>query len=365
MANEVKIGLVGCGSVSQRGLLPHLAQEDLRGRCKLTAVCDNAPGRAEATARKFGVPQAFCDYDEFLTRADVDMLSLATPIGLHFEQAMAAVAAGKHVHLNKAMTMTVKEANHLIRAARRAHVKVAASPGQMLRPALCAMKGMIDAGAIGRPYFAINGMSFAGHEHEDFRKEGDVLTDVDPAWYYKPGGGPLLDMGVYCLHTLTGILGPARAVIGASGIGLSERTYGGRTIKVETDDMSILALDFGEKGFGIVYAGFTWGSDAGRLRLHGSEGAIEFVEGKVVVSGRNTARFPPAAADMLPANVAGAHREIPEAHVYADILHLADCIREDREPQLTAEHARHVIEIMEKGCVAARTGRRQRIATAF
>ena len=365
MTEEVKIGLVGCGSVSQRGLLPHLVQEDLAGRCRLTAVCDNVPGRAEATAGRFGVPAAFADYDEFLAEADVDMVSLATPIGVHFEQAMAAVRARKHLHLNKAMTTTCEEADRLIDEARRAGVKIVASPGQMLRPMHRVIKDLVDAGAIGRPYFAVNGMSFAGHEYEGFRQEGDVLTDVDPSWYYKPGGGPLLDMGVYCLHTLTGILGPARTVVAASGIGLPQRTYKGRKIDVETDDMTILTLDFGDKGFGIVYAGFTWGSDSGRLRLHGSEGAIEVAEGNIVVNGSNAGRFPPVPAQRLPEGVVGPHRDVPEAHVYADILHLVDCIREEREPEVTAEHARHVIEIMEKGYAAARTGQRRQIGTTF
>jgi len=365
MAQEVKIGLVGCGSVSQRGLLPHLVQDDLKGRCVLTAVCDNVPGRARASAEKFGAAQAFEDYGEFLARADVDLVALATPIGVHFEQAMAAVAAGKHVHLNKAMTTTASEADQLIEAARKAGVKIVASPGQMLRPMHRTIREWVDAGAIGRPYFAVNGMSFAGHEYEGFRRQGDVLTDVDPTWYYKPGGGPLLDMGVYCLHTLTGILGPATAVVGASGIGLPEREYRGRSITVEMDDMTILTIDFAEKGFGIVYAGFTWGSDAGRLRLHGSEGAIEVAEGAVTLNGRNREAFPPVPADRSPEIVVGPHRDLPEAHVYADILHLVDCIREGSEPEVTAEHARHVIEIMEKGYLAAETGRRQDILSTF
>ncbi len=365
MAAEVKIGLVGCGSVSQRGLLPHLVQEDLRERCRLTAVCDNAPGRAQASAEKFGVPQAFEDYAEMLAHGDVDLVALATPIGLHFDQAMAAVRAGKHVHLNKAMTTTVREADRLIEAAGKAGVKICASPGQMLRPMHRVIKEMVEAGAIGRPYFAINGMSFAGHEYEDFRREGDVLTDVDPAWYYKPGGGPLLDMGVYCLHTLTGILGPAKAVFAASGIGLPERTYKGRTIRVEMDDMSILTLDFGAMGFGVVYAGFTWHSQAGQLRLHGSEGAIAIAGGEVILDGRNADRFPARPAERLPDLVQGPHRDIPEAHVYADILHLVDCIREGRKPEVTAEHARHVIDIMEQSYASVRTGRRQEITTTF
>ncbi len=365
MAHEVKVGLVGCGSVSQRGLLPHLVQDDLAGRCRLTAVCDNVPGRAEATASRFGVPQAFDDYDRFLAEADVEAFSLATPIGVHFAQAMAAVSAGKHVHVNKAMTTTLDEADRLIGAARAAGVKLVASPGQMLRPQHRAVKLRVDAGAIGRPYFAVNGMSFAGHEHEDFRQEGDVLTDVDPTWYYKPGGGPLLDMGVYCLHTLTGILGPARSVSAASAIGLPERSYKGRTIRVEMDDMTILTLDFGEKGFGIVYSGFTWNSAAGQLRLHGSEGAVEIADGQVVVRGHHAGEFPPEPAGRVPDMVEGPHRDIPESHVYADILHLVDCVRTGAEPSVTAEHARHVIEIMESAYRAARTGLRQDLTTTF
>ncbi|MBN2494885.1 MAG: Gfo/Idh/MocA family oxidoreductase, partial [Deltaproteobacteria bacterium] len=196
MADEAKIALVGLGSVSQRGLLPHLVQDDLAGRCRLTAVCDTAPGRAAATAGKLGIPQAFENYDDLLAEADADVVAIATPIGVHFEQAMAAVQAGKHVHLNKAMTTTLDEADCLIEAAAAAGVKIVASPGQMLRPMHRRIREVVDAGGIGRPYLAVNGMSFAGHEYEGFRQKGDVLTDVDPTWYYKPGGGPLLDMGV-------------------------------------------------------------------------------------------------------------------------------------------------------------------------
>jgi predicted dehydrogenase len=275
------------------------------------------------------------------------------------------VATGRHVHLNKAMTTTLAEADALVKAAREADVKIVASPGQMLRPMHRTIREMVEGGAIGRPYFAVNGMSFAGHEYEGFRRDGDVLTNVDPTWYYKPGGGPLLDMGVYCLHTLTGILGPARTVSAASGIGLPERTYMGKTIEVEMDDMTILTVDFGERGYGIVYSGFTWGSDAGRLRLHGSEGAIELAGGEVRYSGRHGERYPTVPAERLPEIVEGPHRELPESHVYADILHLVDCIREDRAPVVTAEHARHVIEIMEKAYVSARTGQRQKIVTRF
>jgi len=124
----IKIGLAGCGSVSQRGLLPNLVQEDIRQWCELKAVMDPIPGRARATAEKFGVSLFFEDYDEMLS-SDIDAVVVASPIGMHYEQVMKAIEAGKHLHLNKTMTTTKVEADAVIESARKAGVKVVASPG--------------------------------------------------------------------------------------------------------------------------------------------------------------------------------------------------------------------------------------------
>ena len=95
----VRIGLAGCGSVSQRGLLPHLASTDINEWAELTAVMDPVPGRAEATKAKFGAKMAFESYEEMLA-SDIDAVVIASPIGYHYEQAMKAIAAGKHLHLD-------------------------------------------------------------------------------------------------------------------------------------------------------------------------------------------------------------------------------------------------------------------------
>ena len=105
-----KIGVVGAGSVAQRGIMPHLSVADVRPHAQLSAVCDPAPGRADAAAQKFGIAQTFTDYADFLANADVDVISLATPIGMHYAQGKAAILAGKHVHFNKTMTTTSAEA---------------------------------------------------------------------------------------------------------------------------------------------------------------------------------------------------------------------------------------------------------------
>src|SRR5437773_12456611 len=133
MPNPLRLAVLGTGSISLRGILPHCTMPDVQDRLRVTAVCDTVPGRAKAAAEKFGVPQAFDDYSALLRVGEFDAITIATPIGLHYEQGRDAVNAGKHVHFNKTMTTTVAEADDLIERAARNSVKLVASPGEMLR----------------------------------------------------------------------------------------------------------------------------------------------------------------------------------------------------------------------------------------
>src|ERR1700733_3736458 len=118
MADRVGIGVVGAGSIGVRGALMHLCLPDVQDKISLAAVCDPSPGRAKAAAEKFGVQSAYETYEELLADPNVDAITLGTPIGMHFDQGMAAIAAGKHIHFNKTMTTTAEEAKILIAAAK-------------------------------------------------------------------------------------------------------------------------------------------------------------------------------------------------------------------------------------------------------
>jgi predicted dehydrogenase len=381
MPRTIRVALAGLGSVSQRGILPHLAQPDALARVELVACCDTVAERARETARRYGWAQHYADYDEMLARADVEAVLLATPIPLHFEQTMKALGSGRHVYVQKTMTTSLAEANEIIALAERTGRVVVASPGQMLNPTFQQFKRLIAEGALGKIYWAFSTNAGGGHEQESFRAGDDVLSNVDPTWYYKPGGGPVYDMAVYSLHTLTGILGPARAVTALSGIGRPERRWKEQTITVEMDDNTLMLLDFGDATLAVaggqncpVSPGIGWG----RLAFFGTAGSIDVgpaVGGVEITSAtalpealgfpapRVLAPLPPGNARLQ--YVVGPHAAIPEAHVYNDIMHLCDCILDGRPPVASAAHARHVVEIIEKGYRAARTGVTQTIESGF
>ena len=134
MSQAVRLGVVGTGSISVRGILPHCTMADVSDRVRVTAVCDPVFERAQAAAHKFGVANVYATMEELVASGTVDAVSIASPIGVHYGQGKLAIENGLHVHFNKSMTTTVDEADDLIARAARKNVKLVSSPGEMLRP---------------------------------------------------------------------------------------------------------------------------------------------------------------------------------------------------------------------------------------
>ena len=373
-ADVVRLGVVGAGAIAQRGILPHLSQPDVQDRVRLQAICDPVAGRAEAAADKYGVARAFLTYEELLADGDVDAVTIATPIGLHYEQGRQALEAGKHVHFNKTMTTTVAEADALIDLAARNGLRIVASPGEALRPQHRRVRELIADGAIGTLCWAVCGAAFGRYHEEEaeFRAGDDPLTNVDPSWYFrKPGGGPLYDMTVYSLHALTTVLGPAKRVTALSGTRIAEREFRGQPVPTDADDNTLMLLDFGGSLFAVVY-----GTAAGKIA--GMHFPTYFgTLGKIVGLDLNDAPFdypgrevvdqaPPGRGESwaLP-HVVGPHRELGEMHVYEDLMQLVDWVRDGTPSAASAEHARHVIDIIESTYRAAETGEAQELTTTF
>jgi predicted dehydrogenase len=369
MAAPVRLAVVGAGSIGIRGALEHLAVGDFADRVTLAAVCDSVPGRAAAAAAKYGAAQAFDDYDRLLAEGEIDAITLGTPIGLHYEQGINAVAAGKHLHFNKTMTTTVAEADDLIARAAGAGVKIVASPGQMIRPHLRRMRELVEEGAIGQLAWAATGAGFGSyHEKEGVRQGDDVLSNINPAWYWrKPGGGPLYDMTVYGLHALTGILGPARRVTALSGVLLQEREFRGERFPSDCDDNTLILIDFGGARFAFCY-----GTAAGSLvqafgtpTFFGTKGSLAGLQ----LNGQPF-DYPGRELEAQKGMNAGLphyteRHATEEFHVFEDILQLVDWLREGRPTVATAEHARHVVDIIDSAYRAAETGETQELATTF
>jgi predicted dehydrogenase len=343
----------------------------VQDRVFLAAVCDPVPGRAAAAARRFEVARAYELYEDLLEDPAVDAVTLCSPIGLHYEQGLQAIERGKHVHFNKTMTTTAAEATDLIDRASAAAVKLVASPGEMLRPLNRAVRRLVESGMLGKVSWAATGAAFGTyHEQEPVRQGNGTADAIDPSWYWrKPGGGPLYDMTVYGLHTLTGVLGPAKRVVAMSGVGIEEREFQGEKRECTADDNSLLLLDFGDSVFAFVHGTFAGRlTGLGAVNVYGSDGAVEGAlhnGSPLQYPGCGRARPGRNGDAVLLPHVTDEHAALGEAFVFEDVMQLVDCVREDVTSVCDARHARHVIEIIEAAYRSAETGRTQGLETTF
>jgi predicted dehydrogenase len=358
VTDALRIGVIGVGAVTLRGLLPHLTMEDVADRVRVSALCDPVLERAEAAAAQYGVPQAFASVEELLAEGEIDAVTVASPIGLHYEHCRAALVAGKHVHANKTMTTSVREADELIALAAERGLKLVASPGEVLRPHVKRTRDLIESGAVGELSWVLCGAAFeAYHEDEAERRAPPGGAPIDPSWYFRaPGGGPMYDMTVYALHQLTSVLGPARAVTALSGIRVRERDFLGTRIPTETDDNTILLLDFGDGLYAVAY-----GTAAGKHSDQFAAGLYFGTRGTIDGARLNGEPLE-LSTNGLP-HVVGPHRDVDEMHVFEDVMQLVDWVLDGTPTQVTAEHARHVIDIIESGYRSARNGAREELTT--
>lgn len=350
---KINIGVVGCGDAAWRVYLPEFQR--IEDRALLVAVCDRVEERAVAARRRFGAQAAYTDLNQFLRESGADIVLNLTPHHAHVAVSLAALEAGRHVYTEKPMAQSLDDATKLIEVASAKGVKLACAPLTLLLPTMRRWQQLIREGAIGRPTFA-RAQALAAPLWEGF--------SPDHAWYFAAGSGPLMDMGVYALTGLTGLLGPALRVSAMSGTIMPERVIGdgpfaGTRIHTAVDDSVHLHLDLGRL---FATLDISWCVQASRnesLEVYGDAGTL---------SGDPTAANTSIHLFRLgcPWTVEESPQRLPRSDDWIQgVAHLIDCVVNDTEPANNAIHARHVLDIMLTAVRSAKEGRTLALQTTF
>ena len=189
--------------------------------------------------------------------------------------------------------------------------------------------------------------------------------------------GPLLDMGVYGITEVTGILGPARRVMAMSGITRGTRTvrggpFDGTEVTVTADDNTLLLVDFGNSVFAVVDATFNLqGAVSPSLEVFASAGTINLWEPFWATRGQpeleilRTDAAPPEWEVVDLGSVRKAQDQFDRLGRAVLVAHFVECLRHQRRPVLSAEHARHTLEVMLAAEESAVSGSAVGVASTF
>ncbi|HEV2636013.1 MAG TPA: Gfo/Idh/MocA family oxidoreductase [Actinocrinis sp.] len=252
--DEIGLGVIGAGGFGLYAL-QHFTQ--IPG-VRLVAMAGTHRTAALATARRFGVPDVE-EVDTLLAREDIDLVYIATPPFLHHPQAMAALAAGKHVICEKPLAMTVGQADEMIAAADKDGLLLVTNLMQRYNPLYDKITRLIESRVLGQ---VLHG-SFENYASDENLPADHWFWDRDKS------GGIFVEHGVHFFDMFAGWLGDGRVQAAQAGVrpGTAVEEHVGCTVR------------YGETALVDFYHGFHQAGRMDRQRLH-----LLFERGEVTLS---------------------------------------------------------------------------------
>jgi predicted dehydrogenase len=353
MSIATKIGVIGCGTISSAYFRLSKNFPDIA----ITACADLNPAAAEAKAKEFDVKAM--SIAALLADPSIAIILNLTIPAAHFPVTKQCLEAGKHVYSEKPFVLSLKEGLAIQKLAEARGLKVASAPDTFMGGAHQTARKLIDDGKVGKILSGACYVMGFGMEH----------WHPNPDFYFKKGGGPILDMGPYYLHNLINLVGPVKRVAALAGTGkpirtISSQLRAGDTITVETPTSYLALMEFASGAQITLSASWdVWAHRHANMELYGAEGSLyvpdpNFFGGELLVTERQGA---PMAADHggHPMSVIndnhGPGRDFANYRT-AGLADMAIGIREGRDIRCSMERALHAVEVLTAIMESGETG---------
>ena len=349
---RVGVGLIGSQFISTI----HFEALQTVAEAQVLAVASPTIEHVRPFAEQRKIPHWFVDYNQMLAMPEIDMVAIGIPNDLHCEAVLAAAAAGKHVVLDKPMAPSLAECDRMIAACAEAGVKLMYGEELCFAPKYVRLKRLLDDGALGKPYLV---------------KQSEKHDGPHAAWFWdveRSGGGVALDMGCHAVEFFRWILsGPDCADRPKAVSVLAEMgtyVHGDKT-RGDDDALIIVQFDNGCRGL----AEESWAKPGGmddRAEVYGSGGVAyaDLLRGNSIHTYSKTGYD--YAVEKAEATAGWSFTMFEENWNYGfpqEMAHFVDCVRHDRQPIVTGQDGRAVMEIIMAAYASA--GQGKRIALPF
>jgi len=339
---KVKVAILGGGFITDIHMESY---HRFVPEATVTAVYTRKAEKAKAFAEKYHIPEWYDDIDTLLKKADCDVVDICLPNYLHAEATLKAAAAGKHIIIEKPLSVTLEEADKMIAACKKAGVKLMYAEELCFAPKYERARHMVKEGAIGDIYMLKQSEKHSG-PHSDW------FYDVNLA-----GGGVLMDMGCHGIAWFRWMLNNSKAL--SVYATMNTVLHNGRT---KGEDNSVVIIEFENGIIGVVEN--SWAKHGGmddRSEIHGTGGVIYadlFMGNSSISYSKHGYGYAMEKADTTVGWSFTVFEEAFNQGYPHELQHFIDCVQNDKQPVVTGEDGRAVLEIIYAAYASAGSGKK-------
>jgi myo-inositol 2-dehydrogenase / D-chiro-inositol 1-dehydrogenase len=338
----IKIAILGAGFISE---IHCESYHRFVPDAEVVAVYTRNAEKAQSFAQKHGISQWYNDLDAIIQSSGADVIDICLPNFLHADATLKAAAAGKHIIIEKPLAVTLEEADAMISACKKAGVKLMYAEELCFAPKYERVRQMVNEGAIGEIYMLKQSEKHSG-PHSDW------FYDINLA-----GGGVLMDMGCHGIAWFRWMLKNARA---KSVYATMSTVYHKQRTKAE--DNSVVIIEFENGVTGLVEN--SWAKHGGmddRSEVYGTGGVVYadlFMGNAAIAYSKNGYGYAMEKADTTVGWTFTIFEEAFNQGYPQELKHFIDCVQHNKEPLVTGEDGKAVLEIIYAAYASAAQGRK-------
>jgi myo-inositol 2-dehydrogenase / D-chiro-inositol 1-dehydrogenase len=339
---KTKVAILGAGFISDIHLECY---QRFVPEAEVVAVYTRDAANSKAFAEKHHLPAWYDDMDELINNSGCDVVDICLPNHLHAVATLKAAAAGKHIISEKPLAVTLEEADEMIAACKRANVKLMYAEELCFAPKYERVRHLVKEGAVGNVYMLKQSEKHSG-PHSD--------------WFYDitlSGGGVLMDMGCHGIAWFRWMLNNAKAV---SVYASMQTVLHNKRTKAE--DNSVVIIEFENGVTGVVEN--SWAKHGGmddKSEVHGTGGVVYadlFMGNAAIAYSKHGFGYAMEKADTTMGWSFPIFEEAFNQGYPHELKHFIGCVQQDKDPVVTGEDGRAVLEIIYAAYASAGQGKK-------
>ena len=340
----MKVGIIGCGNISET----YFECQNLFNNFKIVACSDINFEAAKTSASKYSIKAL--SLDDILSSKEVDLIINLTIPSAHKEIICKSLNAEKHCFSEKPLAMNFSDGIEISELSNSKNLYVGCAPDTFLGAAGQKARSLIEKNKIGDIVLGTFNLMSHGMEH----------WHPNPDFFFKPGAGPVFDLGVYYITQLVNLIGPVKSISSISGTATPERTITsepryGEKIKVETPTTLMGTLEFHNNAKIQFFCSWdVWRHNHSTIELYGLNGSMvvpdpNFFSGDILISHKEDDWQKINNDEMLlgiPNKLDNNGTKIANYRGIG-LSDMIDAIKNKREARCSLDLAIHVLEVME------------------